>query len=62
MTHRDALITKIYILAIKKSIYNIEIFSSQNYMRKKFFKFGYHNWLKMQNMTQRDARSRQTIY
>ena len=40
MTHRDALITKIYILAIKKSILNIEIFSTQNKMKKKFFKFG----------------------
>ena len=40
MTHRDALITQIYTLAIKKSIFNIEIFLSQSKMKKKFFKFG----------------------
>ena len=40
MTPRDALITQIYILIIKKSILNIEIFSSQNKMKKKFFKIG----------------------
>ena len=34
MTQRDLLITKNYILAQKKSIMNIEIFSSQNELKK----------------------------
>ena len=34
----------------------IEIFSSEIKLKKNFFKIGKRNWLKMHNMTQRDAR------
>ena len=42
-------------LPVKKSIFMIEIFSSQIKLKKNFFKIGKLNWLKMQNMTQCDA-------
>ena len=38
MTQRDVLITKNYILADKKSIYFIEIFSSENKLKKNSLK------------------------
>ena len=33
----------------------MEIFSSEIVMKKNFFKIGKQNWLKMHNITQRDA-------
>ena len=38
MTQRDLLITKNYILTVKKSIFSIEIFSSEIEVRKKSLK------------------------
>ena len=56
MTHRDALITKNYILAHQ----NIN-FADRNFFvrkgEKNFFKIGKWNSLKMPNMAQRDARN-----
>ena len=40
ITHRDALITKNYALTIKKSIFQIKIFSPENEVKKNFFKIG----------------------
>ena len=40
MTQRDLLNTKNYTLAIKKSIFNIEIFWSELGVKKNFFKIG----------------------
>ena len=34
----------------------IEILTSEIKLKKNFFKIGKRNWLKMHNMTQRDAR------
>ena len=39
MTQRDVLITKNYILADKKSILNVEIFSTKNKVKKISLKF-----------------------
>ena len=52
MTQRDVLNTKNYILAIKKLIFKIEIFSSKIEV-KKIFEIEKYKWLKMQNMSQR---------
>ena len=56
MTQRDALITKNYIFwPIKKSIFKIEIFSSEIEVKKVSFTLENTIALKMQNMTERDA-------
>ena len=55
MTHRDALITKNYTLAVEKSMFKIENFSLEIEVKKNFFKIGKWNYPKIKNMTQRDA-------
>ena len=55
MTQRDALITKNHILANKKYLLKIEIFSLETEMKINFFKIGKQNWLKIHNMTDCDA-------
>ena len=54
-TPHDVLNTKNYILALRKLILNIEIFSYEIYGEKNLFEIGKWNWIKMQNMTQRDV-------
>ena len=51
MTQRDALNTKNYTLTHQKTIFNIEIFWSELWVKKNFFKIGKYNWKKIQNTT-----------
>ena len=55
MTQRGPLVRKNYILSSQKTIFKIEIFWSEIGVKKRFFDIGKSNWLKMQNLTQRDA-------
>ena len=55
MTQSDMLNTKTTCSPMKKSIFNMEIFTSEIKMKRNFFKMRKQFWLKMHNMTQRDA-------